>query len=158
MRVSPSSAGAAAAAASGVEDDAFTARDAFDEVVVGGAEKVYAVAEPGEEYAVRVNVYRDMHGEFTPPRLRVGLYVDGVDVNYWKRIDLSCTNLLPRDTTSPVSATFWGFKKNANDIRSFVFATPTVINEVGQLPALGTGYNEKALGSIKVVVFPAQVP
>ena len=118
----------------------------FDEMIVGNV--LYALAEPGGEYAVRINVYRDEDGQFRPARIRIGLYIDGEDVNYWKRIDLSEESLLPQDKFSPVSATFWGFKKNSDDMRGFVFSTPTVVSELSDIPALVVP--KAALGTIKV--------
>ena len=124
----------------------------FDEMIVGNV--LYALAEPGGEYAVRINVYRDEDGQFRPARIRIGLYIDGEDVNYWKRIDLSEEGLLPQDKFSPVSATFWGFKKNSDDMRSFVFSTPTVVSELSDIPALIVP--KAALGTIKVCEYPQQ--
>ena len=131
----------------------------FDEVTIpsasGGGDQVYVVAEPGKEYCVRINVYRDANGVFTPKYIRVGIYVDDIDVNYWKRIDLSNESLLPTDVHVPVSASFWGFKKSADDMRGFVFAMPSVVTELSQLPALQPAH--RALGTIKVVIYEAKI-
>ena len=124
----------------------------FDEKTVNGIS--YALADPGEEYCVKLNVYRRPDGNFAPSRLRVGLYVDGNDVQYWKRIDLSQEHLLPTDMNTPVTATFWGFKKNVNDIRSFVFASPSVVSEPSQLTA---DIDAPHIGEIKVIIYEACV-
>ena len=58
---------------------------ACEQVVVG--DDHYVIANPGKEFCVRVIVHRNEQGEFPFPHFRVGLFVDGIDVNYWKRID-----------------------------------------------------------------------
>lgn len=83
----------------------------------------------------------------------VGLYVDGVDVNYWKRIDLS---VLPENSANldmPISARFVGFKSDVNEIRSFVFATP----QTRHASLLTPDERSKPLGSIHAVFFEAKV-
>jgi len=110
-------------------------------------------AEPGKEYNVRINVYRDARGNFPAKYLRFGLFVDGVDVQYWKRIDLSDEELLPTNPLEPVSSRFWGFKKNVNDIRSFVFSVPdTTTNSYAH-----SAEDYKCLGSVKLEVYEACV-
>lgn len=110
-------------------------------------------AEPGKEYNVRINVYRDARGNFPAKYLRFGLFVDGVDVQYWKRIDLSDDALLPTNPLEPVSSRFWGFKKNVNDIRSFVFSVPdTSTNSYAH-----SAEEYKCLGSVKLEVYEACV-
>ena len=123
----------------------------FEERFING--NVYAVATLGQEYCVKVNIYRDQNGNFTPKRLRIGLYVDGNDVQYWKRIDLTKVHLLPTATNVPVSATFWGFKINVNDIRSFQFAATKASSNV----ACGIASDSKPLGQIHVVIYEAMV-
>lgn len=111
----------------------------------------YIHAAPGVEYNVKVNIYRDRNGNFPYNQLRIGLYVDGNDVNYWKRIDFSEPSILPRDKRIPASSTFWGFKKNTEDLVSFVFATPSFTD-------LKEERNQnQPLGSIKVVIYEAQL-
>jgi hypothetical protein len=80
----------------------------------------------------------------------MGLYVDGYDVQYWKRIDLSNNSILPSDRNSPVSSSFWGFKRDSTEIRSFVFSEPAV----SDLPQHS---QEMPLGTIKVVIYEAKV-
>jgi hypothetical protein len=74
-------------------DESFGGIRPFEERSISG--NTYAVAIPGQEYCVKVNIYRDENGQFAPARLRIGLYVDGSDVQYWKRIDLTKEHLLP---------------------------------------------------------------
>jgi hypothetical protein len=79
--------------------------------------------------------------------MRVGLYVDGYDCNYWKRLDLSNDKDLP----GHVSARFWGFKRDSDDIRAFVFATP----DMG-----GNNQNRNIrtnIGEIKVIIHEAEI-
>jgi len=47
----------------------------------------YAIATPNQEYKVRIRLHRDMDDRFPCGMIRIGLFVDGIDVNYWKRID-----------------------------------------------------------------------
>ena len=75
-------------------------------------------AEPGQSYHVKINIYRDHKGRFPSKYLRFGLYVDGIDVQYWKRIDLSNEKLLPSDPMEPVVSRFLGFKKNTTEMLS----------------------------------------
>lgn len=108
-------------------------------------------AEPGKEYHVRINVYRNALGHFPAKYLRFGLYIDGVDVQYWKRIDLSDEALLPEDPAAPVTSCFWGFKKNVNDIRSFIFSVPDTTPHQTAL----SQKEYKCLGSVKLEVYEA---
>ena len=132
-------------------DKSFKNLKPFEERFINGS--VYAVAIPGQEYCVKVNIYRDQNGNFTPKRLRIGLYVDGNDVQYWKRIDLTKEHLLPTAANVPVSATFWGFKKNVSDIRSFQFAATKASSNV----ACNRESDSKPLGQIHVVIYEAMV-
>ena len=133
--------------------DSFLGLQSYDERCIN--DKNYAVAIPGKEYCVKVNIYRDQNGNFTPSRLRIGLYVDGNDVQYWKRIDLTKANLLPTASNSPVSATFWGFKKNVTDIRSFQFATPKISTAAESSSSAQS--DTKCLGQIHAVIYEAMV-
>lgn len=131
---------------------------AFNERVID--KKTYAIADAGEEYYVKVNIYRDLNGLFYPPRLRVGLFVDGNDVQYWKRIDLSEESILPKDPNVPVSATFWGFKKNVTDMRSFVFAKlkePSSSSSSSSGGSNGSDSTSSSIGSLHVVIYEASV-
>ena len=132
-------------------DASYHGSNAFEERTVGG--KTYAVAMPGHEYCVKVNVYRDEDGNFTPKRLRIGLYVDGNDVQYWKRIDLTKEHLLPSNVETPVSVKFWGFKKDITDIRSFQFVTPKTVSTVADT----SSSNIESLGQIHAVIYEAVV-
>lgn len=111
-------------------------------------------AEPGREYHILVNVYRNNAGRFPAKYLRFGLFVDGIDVQYWKRLDLSDTDLLPTHPLEPVSSRFWGFKKNVNDIRSFLFSLPETSYSSSAKMENG---DFKSLGSVKLVVYEASV-
>lgn len=92
----------------------------LEERVVKGTN--YFVAVPGEEYYMKVFVYRNSEGKFPLQYIRIAAYVDGIDVNYWKRLDMSNEHVLPTDINEPLSATFWGFKKSDSEIQSFRFA------------------------------------
>jgi hypothetical protein len=82
----------------------------------------YAVAEPDNEYIVKVIVHRNSLNKFIADHIRIGIYVDGTDCNYWKRIDTDSV----KATDSATCTTFKGFKIGAEDMRAFVFASPTV--------------------------------
>jgi len=122
---------------------------AYEERMLG--DKPCVRAEPGKEYHVRINVYRNALGQFPAKYLRFGLYIDGVDVQYWKRIDMSDDSLLPIDPDAPVTSCFWGFKKNVNDIRSFVFSVPDTTPH--QTALFQKEY--KCLGSVRLEVYEA---
>lgn len=53
----------------------------FDEDVVDDIS--YTVAEPGCEYYVKVIAHRNEDGSWPFPYIRIGLYIDGFDVQYW---------------------------------------------------------------------------
>ena len=125
---------------------------AFEERDLNGLPCVRA--EPNLEYHVQVNVYRDSSGRFPAKYIRFGLYVDGNDVQYWKRIDLSNEKLLPSDPSEPIRSRFWGFKKNVNDIRSFVFSVPDTSSKY---TSGDHTISISSLGSVKLVVYEAQV-
>ena len=46
------------------------------------------IAEAGLEYFVKVVMHKTPEQKIGP-YIKVGLYVDGIDVQYWKRMDLS---------------------------------------------------------------------
>jgi hypothetical protein len=112
-----------------------------------------AKAEPGQSYHVMVNVYRNESGRFPAKYLRFGLYIDGIDVQYWKRIDLSNEKLLPSDPKQPVCSRFWGFKKNLDSMLSFVFSAPSTSSASDS----SSSGSMASLGTIRLVVFEAQV-
>lgn len=82
--------------------------------------KWYFVAVPNEEYCVKVNIHKDTRRNCWPANyLRIGLCVDSVDVNYWKRLDLTEPMF---ETVNVASASFWGFQSGVNSIDSFKFS------------------------------------
>ena len=103
----------------------------------------YAQAESGGEYVVRVQVYRNDQGTFPAHHMRIGVYVDGQDVQYWKRLDTTATS------TDSISCLFHGFKRGNDDLRAFVFEPPmeSDIADHSQL--------ESAMGTIRVEIFEA---
>jgi len=117
----------------------------LNEMIINGNH--YAIANPGSEFSIKVNIFRDKNNKFPYPHIRIGLYCDGNDCNYWKRLDLSNENELP----DHVSARFWGFKRDTEDIRAFVFATPEmVVND--QIDEIKT-----KIGEIKVIIHEAEI-
>lgn len=125
----------------------------LEDVDIAG--KAYVCSEPGLEYHVSVSVYRDpATGMFPAKFLRIGLYVDGIDVQYWKRLDLSTEEDLPQDIRTPVCAKFWGFKTSESELRSFVFASPAVD---GSSKAKEDEAETAPLGTIRVDIFEALV-
>eukprot|EP01031_Cornospumella_fuschlensis_P032139 gene32139-38875_t len=123
--------------------------EVFKEETING--NTFAVAESGAEYHVEVRVYCDRLGRFPADFLRFGLYVDGVDVQYWKRLDLSKQH----GTFSPQPLKFWGFKKNVNELRSFVFARPAVAPSSSS--SSSSAATNKPLGIVKLVIFEARI-
>jgi hypothetical protein len=119
------------------------------------------IASPGKSYHIRVNVYRDsVTGEWPHPYLRLGLFVDGADVQYWKRLDLSNEKLLPRDWFLPISSVFWGFKVNTTEIRSFVFSPTASSSSSSTLPITSRPSSSSVSddqGTIRLVVHDARV-
>lgn len=125
--------------------------DRLPEVQVNG--ELFLIASPGDEYSVRVAMHRDPVTKKYPMNyVRIGLFVDDVDVNYWKRLDVTDSAKLAQlpDPTGPVTATFWGFKKSNSDIRTFVFAMPKMDGD-------GAPDAHNALGTIRVEIFEAVV-
>eukprot|EP00607_Mallomonas_marina_P001126 CAMPEP_0182430514 /NCGR_PEP_ID=MMETSP1167-20130531/41281_1 /TAXON_ID=2988 /ORGANISM="Mallomonas Sp, Strain CCMP3275" /LENGTH=316 /DNA_ID=CAMNT_0024615711 /DNA_START=151 /DNA_END=1101 /DNA_ORIENTATION=+ len=112
--------------------------------------KNYVVGVPGEEYIVKFILHRDANFSYPYKLLKVGLYVDGQDVNYWKRIDTTAMS----NINDEVATIFWGFKKNTNDIRAFVFAKPPKINHQMSQQQLS---KLQPLGQIRIVVFEAKL-
>lgn len=50
----------------------------------------YVITNPGDEYYVQISVHRqDLNSKWDYKYIRVGLYVDGFDVAYWKRLDFT---------------------------------------------------------------------
>lgn len=77
-------------------------------------------------------------------------YVDGQDVQYWKRLDSS--QLF--NNSNKIESMFHGFKKDTNDLRSFVFASPISTSNSSDLKNINQ-HQTQPLGSIKVVIFEA---
>ena len=83
----------------------------------------FVLGSVGDEYHVRVVVHRDATTKnfpFNQKTIKVGLYVDNIDVQYWKRLDLRCD----LDATEVI---FWGFKQSKQDIKTFVMTTPKAL-------------------------------
>ncbi len=123
-------------------------------------EKTYFHAVPGTQYYVKINVYKNPStNQFPAKYLRFGLYVDGIDVQYWKRLDLNVlSNNQPNSSSSSsgalcVSSHFYGFKKNHEELRSFKIDVPSTLS--GATNSFDN--SSSAVGSIKVVVYAARV-
>ena len=129
-------------------------------------------ARPGSTYHVQINVYRDNQGLFPAKYLRLGLFVDGDDVQYWKRLDFSDEKQLPKDRHVPVTSIFWGFKKDTTEIRSFMFAQPSTSTVRDNTSSVSSSSNsssssndnpyqtsetKKELGTIRLIVHEAKV-
>ena len=117
--------------------------------------QVYAVARPGSEYTVKVNIYPKKPGVFGFRYLRLGLFIDGVDVNYWKRVDFTALSDTPKSKDEPISVFFYGFSKTQTEMTSFVFATPSPPSSSSS-SNLSTTENS-SLGNIVLVVYEADV-
>jgi hypothetical protein len=119
----------------------------LEEVLVKG--KNFVVAKPGKEYTIHVTFHREGDGFFSLFKntglVRVGVYVDGVDAGYWKRLDLNAQN-----TNSSASVTFYGFKMNTSDIRAFTFAD---VHAVSDMNLNRSKINNASLGKIRVVIY-----
>ncbi len=97
--------------------------DFFEEEEVNGEATV--IGDMDEEYVVCVHIHRDEStGKWPALKLRIGLMVDGHDVQYSNRVYLSAK--LPQEIDY-VTAIFEGFKKNATDLRAFKFGTPSYV-------------------------------
>lgn len=111
----------------------------------------FVLASAGLEYSVRILLHRDSSTSKFPLRrskIKIGLYVDGVDVHYWKRVDLSSI-----DAGRPAEVQFWGFKQKTDDLKAFVFSSPkcTQSLSVNAVPS-----SDNALGQLQVVIFEAE--
>lgn len=112
----------------------------LDEKQIG--KKTYAVAEPDNEYIVKVTVHRNALQNFAAKHIRIGVYIDGVDCNYWKRIDTD-------NVKASACTTFKGYKTGANELRAFMFASPRVMSNVDMGPDAGSS----SPGSVRVEIF-----
>jgi hypothetical protein len=111
----------------------------------------FVLASPGQEYSVRVVIHKDpTTGKFSTrsTKIKVGLYVDGVDVQYWKRIDLSTVP----DDAQATEVKFWGFKQKTEDLKAFVFSSPKCTESYAAIP---DGSRDNFLGQIQAVLFEA---
>lgn len=107
----------------------------------------------GIPYIVKVNIYRDTQtNEFPFQYMRVGLFVDGIDVNYWKRVDLSAGEI--DSTQSCIHVKFHGFQTRSQVLNEFIFNKPRAIDT-----SINTNIQTelKPLGSIHVVFYEAIV-
>ena len=111
----------------------------------------YAEVESGKSFAVQVVIHQSYQGSHwfknyvkPPKHVRIGLYVDGIDVQYWKRLDLT-------DPGTTLSSIFWGFKENSvsNSLRSFTFAQTKENGDTGNL-------TKAPDANIRVVFFEAE--
>jgi hypothetical protein len=125
----------------------------LDEIVIN--DQSYAVAIPGKEYVVKIIVHKGLAGSGSYPaeNLRVGLYVDGVDVQYWKRLDLSLIS--GHATSSSVHTIFHGYKKSNHDLRSFIFAKTLATSFPSSSLSSSDHINNSSFGTIKVVIYEA---
>lgn len=126
---------------------------AFKEKIIDN--ECYASAAPDIEYTVIVNVYRNSNGVFPCKYLRIGLFIDNIDVNYWKRMDLSdeTVDKVPGGKEfDMVSATFSGFQKGPSEIVSFLLRSPTVSSVSSASSCQNT-----ICGNIRVEFFEARI-
>lgn len=83
-------------------------------------------------------------------RIRIALYVDGVDVNYWKRLDLRSAAAQDVDF---VASTFFGFK--AGGFFTFHTLSNNYIEKVSGRDLVCE--KRQAYGSIRVEIFAAEI-
>jgi hypothetical protein len=133
----------------------------------------FVLGSPGTEYSVRISkiaffsvyinytysmnftinklgIFKnpvDNQFPFESGKIKIGLYIDGVDVQYWKRVDLNEVE------SDKVEVSFWGFKQNTSDLKAFVFSEP-----VNNSSSFNSAKHEdnSSLGQIKVVIFEAE--
>lgn len=124
--------------------------DFFEEVQEVNGETT-VIGEMEAEYMVCVNIYRDeATGKWPGTKLRIGLVVDGHNIQYSNRVYLS--EKLPQEVDY-VTAVFEGFKKNAKDLRAFKFGTPSYIPTGPSSSSRGPGIAIDYLGKIQAVVY-----
>lgn len=117
--------------------------------VPAGSGARYTAVNPGDEYCILVTVYRDEQGKFPANFWRVGLYVDGHDVNYWKRVDSTSVTA----ATEFVTTVFWGFKKGGDDMRQFKVARASQ----SATSSAACAQNSSVGGKITAIVHAAEV-
>lgn len=123
--------------------------DILSEHTVG--DKLYAAAQTGKPFKVKLNIFRNRNGLFPAEFIRVGVYIDGYDVKDWRRIALP-----PDDGSSPgdkqmVSVEFAGFFTGGDGTRAFSFGP------LGRKVGADEDVNEQQFGSIRVLVFEAYI-
>lgn len=128
----------------------------FEVFLVGNDEKPleesegFILARSDKEYSVCVRVHRDMISKkfpFHSSYVKVGCYVDGVDVQYWKRLNFTAID------DNVVEVKFWGFKQDTQQVKAFVFAVPKSAASLS-----GTHRDDNiSLGQIRVVFFEAEI-
>lgn len=115
----------------------------LEETTIG--RKHFAIAEPNDEYIVKVMIHRSSSGNFVADNIRVALYLDGIDCKYWKRVDT--TKVL--ESESVTCTTFKGIRINENEMQAFKFSPPNVASGETSINT-----NEEA-GSVRVEIFEA---
>jgi hypothetical protein len=126
----------------------------LEEEIIDG--KSYLASEPGRGYHVNIGVYRNPNTKKFPAQfLRFGLFIDGVDVQYWKRLDLSNDAELPKELHIPVCSKFWGFKQKVNELKSFMFSK-AVTNGAVDATKLALPPTDRR-GTIRVVIYEARI-
>jgi hypothetical protein len=108
--------------------------------------KTYAIAESDSEYIIKVVVHQNSLQRFIAKNIRIGVIVDGVDCNYWKRVD---TGIVKAPDTATCT-TFKGFKTGAEELRAFVFCSPKVVDPSDPH---ATGVASNSAGTIQVDIF-----
>lgn len=124
----------------------------LDTVEIQG--QLYVCAVPGREYSVKVNIYPLHTGAFAFKYLRLGLFIDGVDVNYWKRVDFTTLNA-SRTEDEPIAVFFYGFSKSQTEMTSFVFSQLSSTSTSSY--SLSGNNDTSSLGNIRLVVYEAEV-
>lgn len=125
----------------------------LSEVTLG--DQTFVVAELGREYFVKVYIHRLENGEWPFNYLRIGLFVDGIDVQYWKRLDLMDKSVQDLNT---VSATFWGFKEASSELRALTFSGPERLgSKLGTVSSVTSPSILRAEGCIRAIIHEAVV-
>eukprot|EP01034_Spumella_vulgaris_P021268 gene21268-27291_t len=112
-------------------------------------DKLYAAAETGKAYKVKLNIYRNRNGLFPCDYIRVGVYIDGYDVKDWRRITLPSDNGSSPNDKQMMTVEFSGFFTGEQGTRAFSFGP------LGRKVGADQDDNETLFGSIRVLVFEA---
>ena len=107
------------------------------------------VPSAGCEYLIRVTLHRNKYTRLFPFEdvpcqcIKIGLYIDGIDCGYYKRIAYSKSTF-----HNSISCEFTGFRKAGNNVQAFVLS-----NTVGTID-INTSSNStsKNIGDIKVTL------